>query len=429
MLKVLIADDEKIVRIALKTMIKWEEHGFQLVGGAQDGAAALALTEKVRPDIIITDLKMPGMDGLAFIEKLQERNYPGKIIVLSNYGDYDLVRKAMKSGAIDYLLKITLKPQELLDLLHKASEQIVAEKQQKEQDIRVNFALMENHMLLKKQFFQQLLLDDTPAAHPIRLQAEKLGIQAGLALSYLLYIVIEQFERALTDGKIKDKNLLAFSVGNIVREMVGEDTRIEIAELSYKEFVVVLPAGDSESFEQRKQQILRRIPAVLKMYLNVQVGVAASPAFTGLERMREACIAAMGELSNVQAAPEGKKFRREVATVIDFMKTHLDTKLTLPKIAGLVNLNESYLCRLFKSETGKNIVHYLNDLRMEKARELLKDRDLKVKEVAALVGIYDQYYFNRMFHKYYGQSPSDFKKIADRADGQNNLSFRQPHLF
>lgn len=414
MFKVLIVDDEKIVRIALKTMIQWEEHGFQLIGGAIDGSSALDMAEKLRPDIIITDLKMPVMDGLELIGKLQERLYPGKIIVLSNYGDYDHVRKAMKLGALDYLLKMTLKPEELLDLLHKASKQIITDKEQIAQDIRINFALNENNLLLKKQFFKDLLLEDDSAVQHVRSQSKKLGIEAGSELSYLICISIEPNDPLLGEGKIKDQKLLAYSVVNIVREVLSEAAQLEIAELSYKEFVVLLPVGDEQTFELRKSQILRNIPAILQQYLNLRVDITLSPAFAGLEHMRSAYESAAGLTKCIQMMPlEEKRYRKEVEEVIAYMKAHLGKKLVLSEMAGLVNLNESYLCRLFKSETGQTIVNYLTGLRMQKANELLRDRSVMIKEVAAQVGIDDPFYFNRLFYKQNGQSPSEFRRSIE----------------
>ncbi|NRF92439.1 response regulator [Paenibacillus frigoriresistens] len=135
MIKVLIVDDEKIIRIGLKMMIPWEQHGFELIGAAEDGVAAMALVEQYKPDIVITDLKMPRVNGLELIQKLKDMPvFNGKIIAISNYGEYDLVREAMKLGAIDYLLKVTLKPENLLDILNNASSQLSTEKQKKEME-------------------------------------------------------------------------------------------------------------------------------------------------------------------------------------------------------------------------------------------------------------------------------------------------------
>ena len=83
--RILIADDDTMVRIGLKTVIDWEENGFLLVGEAQDGQQALELAQTLHPDIIITDIKMPGMDGIELIERLREKGIATEILVLSSY--------------------------------------------------------------------------------------------------------------------------------------------------------------------------------------------------------------------------------------------------------------------------------------------------------------------------------------------------------
>ena len=98
--RILIVDDDTMVRIGLKTVIDWEENGFVLVGEAQ----ALAQERRPDPDIIITDIKMPGMDGIALIERLRAQENPAEILVLSSYDEFDLVKRALKLGARDYLL-------------------------------------------------------------------------------------------------------------------------------------------------------------------------------------------------------------------------------------------------------------------------------------------------------------------------------------
>ena len=91
-------------------MIDWHAHGFALVGEAGDGRRASELFREHQPDLVITDLKMPVLDGLGLIQKIRELSASCRIIVLSSYDDFELVRQAMKLGAADYLLKLEVEP-------------------------------------------------------------------------------------------------------------------------------------------------------------------------------------------------------------------------------------------------------------------------------------------------------------------------------
>lgn len=126
MLKVLLVDDEIIVRLGIKSVIEWENHGFQYVGDAADGREALVLIEREQPDIVLTDILMPNMDGLELIKEIKRIRPHIRIIVLSSHDKYDYVRTAMKLGADDYILKASLQPEKLLRLLSEAAMHIAA---------------------------------------------------------------------------------------------------------------------------------------------------------------------------------------------------------------------------------------------------------------------------------------------------------------
>lgn len=128
MLKVLIVDDELLMRKGIQSLIDWEKEGFEICGEAKDGEEALELIRKTGPDIVFTDIVMPRMGGLQLIrEALFE--YPDiRFVVLSCHNDYEYVREALTLGARDYILKLSMLPKDLVEILHKLSREIYARK-------------------------------------------------------------------------------------------------------------------------------------------------------------------------------------------------------------------------------------------------------------------------------------------------------------
>ena len=105
MLKVLIADDERIVRKTLHLIGNWEEHGMEIVGEAQNGVEALEMIDQLKPDILLLDMKMPGLSGNQILEQMADQNEKLHVIVISGDDDFEYARMALKYGAVDYILK------------------------------------------------------------------------------------------------------------------------------------------------------------------------------------------------------------------------------------------------------------------------------------------------------------------------------------
>lgn len=533
MYRVLIVDDEKIVRIALKSIIPWEENGFTIVGAAGDGMSALSMVEDSYPDIIITDLKMPKLDGIGLIKKLKENGYKGRIIVLSNYGEFELVREAMKYGACDYLLKLTLKSEELLELLMKITEDIKAERSQNELEQLEKIEIRESRQVLKSQFFRELLSDGIADLGSIKRKGEKLNVKLEESSFFMLYILIDNLNGNLFTAKINDRKLLTASVSNIVSEILSIKSGVEVIETGIDTFLAIIPCDDGEDFREKAYQAGINISRSILTYLNITVSIVVGGQFKGLQEMKkiyDACVASaevrfykgygsiigmdshvnkmdnpcLMELAAITASEikrflevgglamanaeiekiltyaekemvepnelkrlirfviedldkqliewrlksslprirfeeellksqtiekvraivheclqdlklmvdeaKNEKFRKEICLIKDYIVRHYDEKINLEMIAKQVNMNKSYLCRMFKKETGKTLVNYLNDIRMQKAYELLKQPGSTVKEVSAAVGISDQFYFYRVFTKYSGVNPTEFKK-------------------
>ena len=122
--KVLIIDDEFIMRQGMKHMMNWEEEGFQVVGEATNGQEGLDLIEELEPDIVLADIVMPVMDGIEFSKILKERHPDIQLIILSSYEKFEYVKETLLNGAVDYILKPSMNPGILLKTLNKAAANI-----------------------------------------------------------------------------------------------------------------------------------------------------------------------------------------------------------------------------------------------------------------------------------------------------------------
>ena len=121
MYKVILVDDEKIVRLALKTIIDWESMGFTVTGSYGSAGTALQEISDDPPDLIITDIRMPDMDGLQFIQRVRERKLDCPIIVLTNHENFSYAVEAIRQGVMDYVVKTDISPERLTELIQKAT--------------------------------------------------------------------------------------------------------------------------------------------------------------------------------------------------------------------------------------------------------------------------------------------------------------------
>ena len=119
MKKIVIAEDEYFVRCGIANGIDWEQHGFQIAGIAENGEQALALVRCYLPDVLITDIRMPVMDGLSLIREAKKIRSTLKIIILTAYSDFEYAQEAIQLGVNDYVLKLSAKPKDILQRIQK----------------------------------------------------------------------------------------------------------------------------------------------------------------------------------------------------------------------------------------------------------------------------------------------------------------------
>lgn len=128
---VMIVDDERIIREGIEKQVSWEKHGMKIVKSTSNALDALKFMEKEIPDIIISDIRMPVMDGLEFIEKAKEITEESIFVLLSGYQDFNYAQKAIRLGVRDYLLKPT-NEEKILETMEKIKEELKQKKTERE---------------------------------------------------------------------------------------------------------------------------------------------------------------------------------------------------------------------------------------------------------------------------------------------------------
>lgn len=212
--KILIVDDEYLMRQGLKHMIDWETEGFQIVGDVSNGLEALNVIEEVKPHIVLCDIVMPVMDGMEFSAIMGEKHPEIKLIILSGYDNFDYVKNTFKSGAVDYVLKPTLNPNELLAVLQKTAKKIPGIYLKKTQTVQYE-KNMERYLLgyeneIDVRSYEQYFMDSKfllCGAH-IKKYDEQ-----GKDVSGILYNKIESFGETFSFGKamllyVEEKNAI-----------------------------------------------------------------------------------------------------------------------------------------------------------------------------------------------------------------------------
>ncbi|XID94076.1 response regulator [Paenibacillaceae bacterium WGS1546] len=276
--KVLIVDDELLVRANLKVMIDWNARGFEICGEAGNGIEALRLAERERPDLILSDIRMPGMDGLELSGEVA-RLYPRtKLVVLSNFDDFDYVKGALRNGALDYLLKHKLNPDELASALDLVRSKLDFAASGDAAEDKPNA----NHLLaLKKKFLVQLVAGFAYSPEEISHHLRMLDLK--LAARNLIPVVLsldDYGSRRSSAATLKAAELEQFSVVNVAEEILGELDGGAVSHVADGKYVLLFsfPHLRSEAaIERAVNDAVARIANCLKTFLNLSASFSIGP--------------------------------------------------------------------------------------------------------------------------------------------------------
>lgn len=297
MKKVMIVDDEILVRVGIKSILNWEEYGYSVVCEAANGRDALEKIDQYRPDLVLTDLMMDKMDGFELISQCKTQYPKIKFIVLSSYNDFDNVRKAMKLGAADYIFKLTAKPDDMLAVLNEVSKSLESAPAEKDADVILlkNISAIKNRLI--KTAIQQSYLKESELME----EFTSLNLKTDFNRDYVsLYISIDNFYARQKNGTLPEIQLLKFSIENIVHEVINEKREAETYNYDRGDLIVLINLGAGESYGQLCVELKKDVDTIVeyvKRYLGVEVSASLSASFCGINQIKAAVNQSLQALS------------------------------------------------------------------------------------------------------------------------------------
>lgn len=521
--KVFFVEDEIITREGIRDNVDWQASGFEFCGEATDGEMALPLLRTTQPDVLITDIKMPFMDGLQLSKIVREHMPWIKIIILSGHDEFEYAQKAISLGVTDYLLKpVTV--QKLQSTLQQLTVQLDKERKEQAELKKLQEQMADNRLLLRERLLFKLVVGAVSPAEAVE-KGQALGLD--LIARYYLVVLLklelgdrteqyehedyQQLQRELTElaEQNPDIFILKRDWGDIILIMKGDtreyleeerdllldeirqavaktryqvtigvgSSRERIADIrqSFEDALIHIQSPDNSGELQASQSIERKEllkldrsavehylhhgtrdefdqffnayirplsetvlrSNLIKNYIFVDMVLATAKLIHELggeiDRVVPEPSSIETILSNVKTV---EQLREQAYKIISIGLTYRDSKpndqhshlirqakeyiekhytdpeLSLNEVAAQANLSPSHFSVVFSQETYQTFKEYLTEVRINKAKELLRMTTMRSADIAYQVGYNDPHYFSSVFKKNTGLSPIEFRSQA-----------------
>ena len=374
MYQVLFAEDELLVRLGLQNSIDWKAYDMELAAQADNGLQAYELFQKVRPDVVITDIRMEGMDGCELIEKIRQQDKECAIIVISCLDDFEILRRMIPYKIIGYILKASMTMDEVNEVLKKSTEylkKIGREGKKTDPEKRSPEKELEKYLLGGSQ---------------------KTGIPDQKKIENLLVFSLKEEDQEKING------LAMEFVYDLMRRQLNEALIVKTGE---KEFCVF-----SEKMQKNPEDMISRVNHSVEEFLGVRFRVQKGMRKEG-EDPKEFYLRVK---EKQPGAGENGSYDQIIMDAFGYMQEHYQESLSLTDISSVLGISSSYFSHLFKKQTGKNYVEYLNEIRLKAVMEDLKNSDFKIAVIAEKNGFHNFEYFSRFFKKATGLSPVKWRQ-------------------
>ena len=410
-LKVVIADDEVRICQLIQALVNWEEMGMEIAGTANNGIDACEVIEKVCPDILITDIRMPGCSGLELIEKIKKTKPELEIIIISGYAHFEYAQQAIRYGVGYYLLK-PINKVELMGILEKLKNKI-GERIDSEQ----NRQELLRQAQLQKSIFEPVSFSMS-VGMPVT-STRKLGESVQEALKLIPERMVKGSGRLLENlgepSSLKEENLLE----KYLREIT---IAVEVMSAEQADAAVIYLQNETRKIKNiHGYELLELIGAVADLFAacvqmqersrNLELFKKQCRECTGTEKLFGCLLDFQRRFIMEMAQKHENDTVRPVRKAMEYIQSHYSEPLTLEGISEVVGLSTAYFSALFKKTEGEGFAKYLINVRIEQAKVLLRETNLPVTEICRRVGYNDLRHFTHTFERATEVKPSVYRKL------------------
>ncbi|MGI6256191.1 MAG: response regulator transcription factor [Acutalibacter sp.] len=394
-IQTLLADDSKTELDVLCYLIKKNNLPLE-ISTAPNGEAALKMLEETSFDLLVTDIRMPFLDGLSLAGEALRLNPDIKIVISSGYQDFSYAKTAITLGVEEYLLK-PIVPDQFLPLIRRLCSEIEAEAQARESD-RLKLIYSRN------QITTHLISGKLTIAPGDRLPEEirRLMPESGI----LILLSADPASRSTLENLKSDvMHLAEKSFHAPVRRLAIED-RLYL----FLDFIDTAYQGANSLLKARTLDFQKKLQELYQVEVRVGADVFDAP-----EKIPEVA-RRLSAASAAQAQPEEDSradltlSHGKIKFLCDYIADHYQENLSLDVLSHITYLNSDYLCRIFKKETGINLMKYIKNFRMNKARQLLESTQQKITAISRAVGYQNCGYFIHSFTEQFGVSPEKYRQ-------------------
>ncbi|WP_240416032.1 response regulator transcription factor [Paenibacillus periandrae] len=449
----MLVDDEVTITEGLKVTIDWEQNQCVVVATCKDGDEAVQLAIEVDPDIVISDIRMLNMDGLSMIKQLKSIESRAKFIVLSGYSEFELAKRAILLGIHAYLLK-PVEEEELEDALRRCVESIEQEKMiQHQLDIAghlqtnlrelVLFQLLDPDNENKDQIHRlvddaelelpgpvyTVLLINTEAQelskrtklaeycwknfnsyvvpysnnqsvvllnHPLPTERQEIKAAAELLLQFLKEI---GFPEARISNRL-DRAVAQQTIDNIIQHWTEYSLNSSTHAIKSYMISILLNSLQTLTYDERHHD---------EWYSQVIILLSESNFHRSIEECKRWLNNMVGKIIDLKSRTLSSQKKDIIDEVKAYIHNNYQSAFTLASLSEQFFINPFYLSRLFKKRTGDSYLNYITRVRMEEAQRLLLTTDFRIYEIAEKVGYDTTKYFSKIFEKWVGLKPSDYR--------------------